>query len=46
MISNKVLVILDDVDVTKNLGALQLPIHKHATNVDCKNKIFINFRNW
>jgi hypothetical protein len=46
MISNKVLVILDDVDMTKNLGALQLPIHKHATNVHCKNKVFINFWNW
>ncbi len=46
MISKKILVVMDDVDMTKNLGALQLPIHKHAINVDCKNKIFVNFRNW
>jgi ABC-type cobalamin/Fe3+-siderophores transport system ATPase subunit len=46
MISKKVLVVVDDVDMTKNLGALQLLIHKHATNVDCKSKILINCRNW
>jgi hypothetical protein len=43
MISNKVLVVVDDVDTTRNLGALQLPIHKHAINVDCKSKVFVNF---
>jgi energy-coupling factor transporter ATP-binding protein EcfA2 len=46
MISKKVLVVVDDVDMTKNLGALQLLIHKHAANVDCKSKILINCRNW
>jgi energy-coupling factor transporter ATP-binding protein EcfA2 len=46
MISKKVLVVVDDVDTTKNFGALQLPIHKHATNVDYKSKILINSRNW
>jgi hypothetical protein len=46
MISKKVLVVVDDVDMTKNLGALQLFIHKHATNVDCKSKVLINCRNW
>jgi energy-coupling factor transporter ATP-binding protein EcfA2 len=46
MITKKVLVVMDDVDMTNNLGALQLPIHKHATNVDCKSKVLINCRNW
>jgi hypothetical protein len=46
MISKKVLVVVDDVDTTKNLAALQLLIHKHATNVDCKSKILVNSRNW
>jgi len=45
MISKKVLVVVDDVD-TKNFGALQLPIHKHATNGDCKSKVLVNSRNW
>jgi len=43
MISKKVLEVVDDVDMTKNLRALQLPIHKHATNVDCKNKVIVNY---
>jgi len=38
MISKKVLVVMDDVDMKKNLGALQLCIDKHATNVDYKTK--------
>jgi energy-coupling factor transporter ATP-binding protein EcfA2 len=46
MISNKVLMVVDDVGVTKNLGALQVPIDKHATNVDCKSKAIVNCRNW
>jgi energy-coupling factor transporter ATP-binding protein EcfA2 len=46
MISKKVLVIVDDVGMTENLEALQLPIHKHATNVDCKSKVLVNCRNW
>ncbi|CAK9221165.1 unnamed protein product [Sphagnum troendelagicum] len=46
MISKKVLVVVDDVGKTKNLEALQLPIDKHATNVNCKSKILVNCRNW
>jgi ribosomal protein S18 len=46
MISKKNLVVVDDVDMKKNLGALQLCINKHATNVNYKSKIFINYRNW
>jgi len=46
MISKKVLVVVDDVGITKNLESLQLPIDKHATNVDCKSKILVNCRNW
>jgi signal recognition particle GTPase len=46
MISKKVLVVVDDVDQSMNLGALQLPINKHATNVDCKSKILVNSPNW
>ncbi len=37
---------MDDVDMKKNLGALQLCIDKHTTNVDYKNKIFVNYQNW
>jgi hypothetical protein len=39
-------VVVDDVDMTKNLGDLQLLIDKHAINVDCKSKILVNCRNW
>ncbi|CAN5977006.1 unnamed protein product [Sphagnum jensenii] len=46
MISKKVLVVVDDVGTTKNLEALQLPIDKHATNVNCKSRILVNCRNW
>jgi len=46
MISKKFLMVVDDVGVTKNLGALQLPIDKHAANVDCKSKVLVNCRNW
>jgi hypothetical protein len=46
MISKKILVYVDDVGMMKNLRALQHPIHKHATNVDCKSKILVNSRNW
>jgi hypothetical protein len=46
MISKKVLVVVDDVGKSKNLEALQLPIDKHATNVNCKSKILVNCRNW
>jgi len=46
MITKKVLVVVDDVDMTNNLQALQLVIDKHATNVDCKSKVLVNCRNW
>jgi hypothetical protein len=46
MISKKVLVVVDDVDMTKNLEDLQLLIDKDATNVDCKSKVLVNCRNW
>jgi UDP-N-acetylglucosamine transferase subunit ALG13 len=45
MISKKVLVVVDDVDTTKNLEDLQLFIDKDATNVDCKSKVLVNCRN-
>jgi hypothetical protein len=46
MISKKVLVVVDDVGMTKNLETLQLPIDKHATNVIYKSKVLVNCRNW
>jgi energy-coupling factor transporter ATP-binding protein EcfA2 len=46
MISKKVLVVVDDVDTTKNLGDLQLLNDKHAINVNCKGKVLVNCRNW
>jgi hypothetical protein len=46
MITKKVLVVADDVDMKNNLGTLQFPIDKHATNVDCKSKVLVNCRNW
>jgi len=46
MISKKVLVVVDDVGMTENLEALQLPIDKHVTNVNYKSKILVNCRNW
>jgi hypothetical protein len=46
MISKKVLVVVDDVDTTRNLGDLQVLNDKHAINVDYKRKIVINCRNW
>jgi hypothetical protein len=45
MISKKVLVVVDDVDMMKNLEDLQLLIDKDATNVDCKSKVLVNCRN-
>jgi len=42
MISKTVLVVVDDVDITKNLEDLQLLIDKDAT----KSKVLINCRNW
>ncbi|CAM6069216.1 unnamed protein product [Sphagnum tenellum] len=46
MITNKVLVVVDDVDMTNSLGDLQLPIHEHATNVNYKSKILVTCQNW
>ncbi|KAH8967373.1 hypothetical protein BDL97_03G075100, partial [Sphagnum fallax] len=46
MISKNVLVVVDDVDITKNLEDLQLLIDKDATNVNCKSKVLVNCRNW
>jgi hypothetical protein len=46
IISKKVLVVVDDVGKTKDLGDLQLLIDKHAINVDCKSKVLVNCRNW
>jgi len=46
MISKKVLVVVDDADITNNLEDLQLLIDKDATNVDYKSKILVNCRNW
>ncbi len=46
MITKKVLGVVDDIDTTNNLGALQLNIHKHATNVDYKSKVLVNCQNW
>jgi hypothetical protein len=47
MISKKVLVVVDDVGKKDNLEALlQLLIDKDVTNIDCKNKILVNCRDW
>jgi hypothetical protein len=46
MISKKFLMVVDDVDMKKNFGTLQLCIDKHATNVDYKNKVLVNDQNW
>jgi len=46
MISKKVLVVVDDVGMMKNLEALYLPIDKHTTNINCKSKVLVNCRNW
>jgi hypothetical protein len=46
MLSNKVLVVVDDVGTMEILEALQLPIDEHAINVNCKSKILVNCRNW
>jgi hypothetical protein len=46
MISKKVLVVVDDVEITKNLEDLQLLIDKDANNLDCKSKVLVTCRNW
>jgi hypothetical protein len=45
MISKNVLVVVDDVDKSKNLEDLQL-IDNDATIVNCKSNILVNCRNW
>jgi hypothetical protein len=46
MISKKVLMVVDDVDMKRNLRNLQLLNDKHAINVDYKSKVLVNCRNW
>jgi energy-coupling factor transporter ATP-binding protein EcfA2 len=47
MILKKVLVVVDDVGKKDNLEALlQFLIDTNVTNIDCKNKILINCRDW
>jgi hypothetical protein len=43
MISKKVLMFVNDVDKTKNLGGLQLLFHKQVTNADCKSEVLVIF---
>jgi hypothetical protein len=38
MISKKVLMVVDDIDMKKTLGAFKLCIDIHATNVNYKTK--------
>jgi energy-coupling factor transporter ATP-binding protein EcfA2 len=46
MLSKKVLVVVDDVGMMKNLEALQLLVGEYGNNVDCKGKVLVNCRNW
>ncbi|CAM6071740.1 unnamed protein product, partial [Sphagnum tenellum] len=47
MITKKVLVVVDDVDMNNNLETLQFPVNTHTINVDyCKSKVLVNCRNW
>jgi energy-coupling factor transporter ATP-binding protein EcfA2 len=46
MISKKVLVVVDDVNMMKNLEDLQLLIDKDATNENFKSKVLVNGQNW
>jgi ABC-type uncharacterized transport system ATPase subunit len=46
MISEKVLVVVDDVGNTENLTSLQLVINKCAKNTTFKSKVLVNCRNW
>ncbi len=46
MISQKVLVVVDDVGNAKNLTSLQFLIDKVAKNVTSKSKVLVNCRNW
>jgi energy-coupling factor transporter ATP-binding protein EcfA2 len=46
MISEKVLVVVDDVGKGENLTSLQLLIDKAAKNATSKSKVLVNCRNW
>jgi len=46
MISEKVLVVVDDVGKVENLTSLQLLIDKADKNVTSKSKVLVNCRNW
>jgi len=46
MISEKVLVVVDDVGNAENLTSLQLFIDKATKNVTSKSKVLVNCRNW
>ncbi|CAM6038577.1 unnamed protein product [Sphagnum compactum] len=46
MKSEKVLVVMDDVDEAENLTSLQLIIDKSAKNATSKSKVLVNCRNW
>ncbi|CAM6037548.1 unnamed protein product [Sphagnum compactum] len=46
MISEKVLVVVDDVGKAKNLTSLQLLINKNAKNATSKSRVLVNCRNW
>ncbi len=46
MILKNVLVVVDDVDKTENLKALEFLIDKDAISVDYKSKVLVNCRNW
>jgi energy-coupling factor transporter ATP-binding protein EcfA2 len=46
MISQKVLVVVDDVGNTEDLTSLQLVINKYAKNTTSKSKVLVNCRNW
>jgi hypothetical protein len=46
MISEKVLVVVDDVGNAENLTSLQLVINECAKNTTFKSKVLVNCRNW
>jgi energy-coupling factor transporter ATP-binding protein EcfA2 len=46
MISEKVLVVVDDVGKAENLIYLQLVINKCAKNTNSRSKVLVNCRNW
>jgi hypothetical protein len=46
MISEKVLVVVDDVGKVENLSSLQFLINKAPKNATSKSKVLVNCRNW